>query len=169
MSLVEVLLAAVIMAAALGAIFQALGLGVRGTERIEEELLATNLAQDLLDFLTSIPLRHLPATAPGGPSFTAIPLPRLAEAFSTSADASIARAVRSRVSSLTVPPRFQVLTSIEPVPVRGRTAAEETPGGSDLRIVTVVVRWTAPLAPGRTVSRKVALASLVTDDQDLSL
>jgi hypothetical protein len=47
--LVEVVLAAVVLATALAAVFGGLGVGMRGAEQIGEELTGVQLASDLLD------------------------------------------------------------------------------------------------------------------------
>jgi hypothetical protein len=164
MSLVEVLLAAVIMAVAMTTIFQALDTGLKGTERIEGETLGTALAQDLLDFLSTVPFRHLAAVAPGGKPLLVPDLSRLAEAFATIGPgaATTVAAVRRKVAAIVTPIGYSASVGVE-VPEGGPTIP------SNLRIVTIWVRWTAALAPGKKVSRKIVLSALVSDEQDLSL
>ena len=60
--LVEVVIATLVLASALVVVFQALGVGVRGTEQVGEELTGAQACSDLLDLVASVPANRLTAT-----------------------------------------------------------------------------------------------------------
>lgn len=63
--LVEMVVGALMLAAALVVVFQALGVGVRGTEQIGDELVAAQAASDIVDMFASAPrLTASPAAPP---------------------------------------------------------------------------------------------------------
>lgn len=111
--LVEAALAALVLAVALAAIFQALGLSVRGTEQAAEEMVATQLASELVDFLAGLPVAELPDAREGPP-------------------AALGERVKRKVERMAIPPAYRALVAIEPVPA-----------GPPVRMkrVLVTVRW----------------------------
>lgn len=114
--LVEAALAALVLATALAALFQALGLSVRGTEQVAEEMIATQLASDLIDGLSGVPFAELPEAREGPPDAVAF------------ADLAHAQAWKRRLARLAIPPAYEATVAIEAAP-------------GPLKRILVRVRW----------------------------
>lgn len=157
-SLIEVMIAALVLSASLGVIFQALGVGQRGTARIEDEIQATNLAQDLIDWMASLPFSRLPLKAEDR-SVIEVPPTTLVDAMPADTPRALLDAVKDKIAGLDLPPNFAMLLSIE------------EPEGSrgELKKLTVKVSWTHDVGQGQQQIRDIRLTTLVARGTELDL
>ena len=102
--LVEAALAALVLAVSLAIVFQALGLSVRGTEQVAEEMVATQLASDLIDHLSGVPFAELPEAREGAPGALAF------------ADAARAERWKRALARIAIPPAYTATVAIESAP-----------------------------------------------------
>jgi len=167
LGLVEVLVASSILVISVTAIFSLLRVSIKGTERVEEEMLAVSAAQDLLDFLCSIPYSRIPPFQGGNPGRKDVDLASLVGLFE-SADTQVSRAVRRKTAAMSLE-GFDLTISFERLLSEQSVQAQSRSPGGGLGQITVAVRWTSQLSPGKTASRSITLARLVTDDQELDL
>lgn len=142
LGLVEVVIGAVVLAGALVVVFQALGMGVRGTEQIGDELAGAQAASDLLDLVASVPATRLTSTS------GEVPPAALAEPLGLALD---------RVA---LPAGFTARVAIDVLPA----TSDGIPAGR-LKRVRVQVRW--PAAGKTGAERGVTLVRLVTDEVGL--
>ena len=155
LGLVEVVIAALVLAGAVAVVFQALGVGVRGTEQIGEELAGAQLASDLLDLLAGLGRARLVAVPEAAPGDAAT---ALGAALRAAGDDGAADALVRAVDKLAVPEGYQARVTIEAL----AATSDGIPAGKLVR-VTVAVRWAGP---GKA-TRGVKLARLVTDEVGL--
>lgn len=109
----EAALAALVLAIALAAIFQALGLSVRGTEQASDEMLATQHASELIDFLAGLPVAELPEAREGPPE-------------------ALGESVTRKVERMAMPPGYRALVAIESLPAEPPVRVKR---------MLVTVRW----------------------------
>jgi hypothetical protein len=158
---VEVLVASFVLVVALTAVFQALGLSVRGTEKVEEEVVATSIASDLVDFFASLPNRELPV-GPDRNSTGELPLSAVCAQFEK-AGPQTSQAVRRKLDALRPPDGYGVRVSF------GRVDPGDCSGGDPVRLVliSVTVAYTTPASPSAKVSCRITLSRIVTDDGEV--
>jgi len=153
LSLVELLVAILVMAAVLGGLFQGIHTGYQGTERLIEESYASNHAISLLEALTLVPYSKLP-DIPVGTSDTGIP------------------AIMGAIPEFTFTGSFdpEYPRSVEVIEVSQRTKDPSDSANSKwgaLKRISIEVEWTAKyLKPTR--QRKLVFQTLVTDDAEVS-
>ena len=155
-------MAATVLSIALVAIFQALGASVRGTERVEEEIVATSVASDLLDFLCTIPCSEWPPAGDRRKRLTATDLTTLAAAFDRS-DPLVARVVRAKLESVRVGQSCAVSVTAESVEPEPTAAAARV----QLLRITVSVGFGGPARAAGRAARAVTLGRIVTDDAEV--
>jgi hypothetical protein len=143
LGLVEAALAALLLAVAAAVLFQALGLSVRGTEQVADEMIATQIASDLIDWLSGVPFDALPEAREGPPSGVAF------------ADASVAEAWRRKLDRAAIAAGYVPLVAVDALPGAA--------GPGRLKRILVSVRWSGAQGGGRTVK----LARLRTDEVGL--
>lgn len=168
-SLIEILIASVILALGLAAVFLTLGTGHRDTGRIEDEIQATNLGQNALDFLAGLPFGQLPGKTRDGRELSDLPISSLADEMAGRADAETVSLVRQKVAALPIPTDFEMLVSYRVLSRSREQDREPASRFGDVARVIVRVRWVALLAPGKQVSRQIVLTTLVTDDRAVDL
>lgn len=169
LSLIEVLVASLILAVGLLAVFATLGTGHRDTERIEDEIEATNLAQNAIDFLAALPLGQLPALTRDGKELADLPISSLPGEMTDRATPESVALVRQKIASLAIPQDLEMLVSHQPVPPAPRSPRGPAGRFGEVRRIVVRVRWVVTLAPGRQVARQVVLATLVSDDRAVEM
>jgi prepilin-type N-terminal cleavage/methylation domain-containing protein len=157
-SLLEILIAALILAIVTVPLFTSLHTGHQGTEKIIEDSLAASLGTTLLEKLQQVPFSKLPAIV------EEITDNKLAEAFG---------AVNKAYAPVLEPPpagalpEYRRLVSIETVSQRTDDPAlpENSPWGA-LKLIRVRVEWKPDYLQGKSV-RSLVFQSLVTDDTEV--
>lgn len=130
MGLVEMVVGALMLAAALVVVFQALGVGVRGTEQIGDELVAAQTASDIVDLFASAPAPRLAATPPAPPD-------------------ALAQALGLPYERVVLPPGFTAQIEVRDLP---------DTGDGRVKLVRAAVSWNGKtIAMARLVTDEVGL------------
>lgn len=157
-SLLEVLIAALILAIVTVPLFTSLQTGHQGTERIIEESMAASLGTTLLEKLQQVPYSKLPAIAEETPDH------KLAEAFG--------QENKAYAPVLEPPPagalaEYRRMVTIETVSRRTDDPGEaENSAWGSLKLIRVRVEWKPDYLHGKSV-RSLVFQSLVTDDTEV--
>ena len=153
LSLVELLVAVLILSTVLGGLFMGLHTGYQGTERLSEESYASNHAISLLEALSLVPYSKLPEVPPGTPEAEIPDLLSGATAFTFPG----------------VPdPKYPRTVAVTEVSRRAKDPGDprNSPWGA-LKRIRVEVSWEARyLRTHRT--RRLVFQTLVTDDTEVS-
>lgn len=151
-SLLEVLVACVLLAVLAVPLFQSLHTGQQGSERIIEESTAANLGSSLLERLVHHPYSQLPVI----PADT--PEGQLADYFSPPSTAPI----------LDQPDRaYTRLVTVELISRRTEDPADSSNGAwGAVKLVRVKVVWRPEYLDGRA-ERNLVVETLVTDDAEV--
>lgn len=157
-SLLEVLIAALILAIVTVPLFTSLQTGHQGTEKIIEDTMAASLGTTLLEKLQQVPYSKLPSIPEETPDH------KLAEAFG--------EVDKAYAPVLEPPPAgaladYKRLVSIETVSKRTDDPGESgnSPWGS-LKLIRVKIEWRPDYTHGKSV-RTLVFQTLVTDDTEV--
>lgn len=151
-SLLEVLVASVILAIVIVPLFSSLRTGHQGTERIVEDSRAANLATSLLEKLGQVPYSRLPEIREDTP------------------DNEIGRLFVPRAYAPFIEPypgEYRRLVTVEPVSRRTEDPGDpENSRWGNLKLVRVKVVWSPDYLSRKSVKTMV-FQTLVTDDTEV--
>lgn len=157
-SLLEVLIAALILAIVTVPLFTSLQTGHQGTEKIIEDTMAASLGTTLLEKLQQVPYSKLPSIP------EELPEHKLAEAFG---DLNKAYAPVLEPPPAGALADYRRLVSIETVSKRTDDPAEpENSAWGSLKLIRVKVEWRPDYLQGKSV-RTLVFQTLVTDDTEV--
>ena len=157
-SLLEVLIAALILAIVTVPLFSSLRTGHQGTEKIIEDSMAASLGTTLLEKLQQVPYSKLPTIA------EELPDHKLAEAFGVANKAYAPVLEPPPTGSLA---EYRRMVSIETVSKRTDDPGEpENSAWGSLKLVRVRVEWKPDYLQGKSV-RSLVFQTLVTDDTEV--
>ena len=150
-SLLEVLIASLILAILAIPLFSSLQTGQQGTERIIEDSMASSLGSTLLEKLAQVPYGHLPLISDEKPDSELGPL------FNPKAYAPIIEPY---------PAEYRRLVTIETVSRRTDDPGDaENATWGNLKLIRVKVEWRPDYLQGKTL-RTLIFQTLVTDDTE---
>ncbi len=150
-SLIELLVAAVLLVSMLVPIFSSLHTGIQGTERVSEESIAANHAVALLERLANVPYRRLPEIPPDTPES------ELATYVSLPGGPPPALAGSA----------FRRYVTVKQVAVRTENPTEpDNSEAGNLKRIEVSVKW-KPDYLDRKSERTLTFRTLVTDDREV--
>lgn len=150
-SLLEVLIASLIVAILAIPLWASLSTGQQGTERIIEDSMASSLGSTLLEKLQQVPYARLPLIPEEKPDSELGPL------FNPKAYAPVIEPY---------PAEYRRLVTIEHVAHRtDDPAAAENSRWGNLKLIRVKVEWRPDYLQGKTL-RTLIFQTLVTDDQE---
>lgn len=150
-SLLEVLIASLIVAILAIPLWASLSTGQQGTERIIEDSMASSLGSTLLEKLQQVPYARLPLIPDEKPDSELGPL------FTEKAYAPVIEPY---------PAEYRRLVTIEPVARRTDDPADaQNSKWGNLKLIRVKVEWRPDYLQGKTL-RTLIFQTLVTDDQE---
>lgn len=151
-SLLEVLIASLILAILAIPLFSSLQTGQQGTERIIEDSMAASLGSTLLEKLGQVPYSKLPVILEEKPDSALGPL------FNPKAYAPVIEPY---------PAEYHRLVTIEPVSRRTDDPADpENSTWGNLKLIRVKVEWRPDYLQGKTL-RTLIFQTLITDDTEV--
>lgn len=150
-SLLEVLIASLILAILAIPLFSSLQTGQQGTERIIEDSMASSLGSSLLEKLAQVPYAKLPLITEEKPDSELGPL------FNPKAYAPVIEPY---------PAEYRRMVTIETISKRTDDPADaENTRWGNLKLIRVKVEWRPDYLAGKTV-RTLIFQTLITDDME---